>query len=111
RHTSTRTTSMGLDQWSFVLEDRTWNLVLACRKCNNEKRDRLANTVALRRLCARNEQIAKKQIDTDPKFLRDFAEWYSRNLSSYIQGLYDQAVADKFPTWSKGGGSSAGQKQ
>jgi hypothetical protein len=25
--------------WSFVAEDRTWNLVLACRKCNNEKRE------------------------------------------------------------------------
>ena len=34
--------------WSFVLEDRTWNLVLACRKCNNEKRDRLTNMDALR---------------------------------------------------------------
>lgn len=45
--------------WSFVLEDRTWNLVVACRKCNNEKRDRLANMVALERLCVRNEQIAK----------------------------------------------------
>src|SRR5215470_13223608 len=42
--------------WSFVLEDRTWNLVLACRKCNNEKRDRLTDVVTLRRLCARNEQ-------------------------------------------------------
>jgi CRISPR/Cas system Type II protein with McrA/HNH and RuvC-like nuclease domain len=85
--------------WSFVLEDKTWNLVLACHKCNNEKRDRLTNKDALGRLCARNERIAKKQIDIDQKFLRDFAEWHSRNLSSHIQGLYDQAVADKFPTW------------
>jgi 5-methylcytosine-specific restriction endonuclease McrA len=45
--------------WSFVLEDRTWNLVLACRKCNNEKRDKLTNMGAIERLCARNEQIAK----------------------------------------------------
>src|SRR5262249_44502415 len=41
--------------WSFVLEDRTWNLVTACRKCNNEKRDRLTNTDALDWLCARND--------------------------------------------------------
>ena len=47
--------------WSFVLEDRTWNLVLACRKCNNEKRDRLTNMDALERLCARNKQIANGQ--------------------------------------------------
>jgi 5-methylcytosine-specific restriction endonuclease McrA len=51
--------------WSFVLEDKTWNLVLACHKCNNEKRDRLTNKEALGRLCARNEKIAGKQIDID----------------------------------------------
>jgi hypothetical protein len=85
--------------WSFVLEDRTWNLVLACRKCNNEKRDRLADVVALERLCVRNEQIAKKHIHTDPAFLRHFVEWHSRDLSSHIKGLYDQAIADSFPSW------------
>jgi hypothetical protein len=85
--------------WSFVLEDRTWNLVLACRDCNNDKRDKLTNMDALERLCARNEQIAKDQIQADPKFLRRFAEWHSRDLSSHIKGLYDQAVADKFPRW------------
>jgi hypothetical protein len=85
--------------WSFVLEDRTWNLVLACRKCNNHKRDRLTSMEALERLCIRNEQIANGYIETGPKFLRHFAEWHSRDLSSYIKGLYDQAVADKFPRW------------
>jgi HNH endonuclease len=85
--------------WSFVLEDRTWNLVLACRKCNNEKRDQLADMDALERLCARNEQIAKAHIHTDPVFLRHFTEWQTRDLSSHIKGLYDQAVADGFPKW------------
>jgi hypothetical protein len=41
--------------WSFVLEDKTWNLVLACRKCNNAKRDRLTDVGALELLCSRNE--------------------------------------------------------
>jgi hypothetical protein len=82
--------------WSFVLEDRTWNLVLACRKCNNEKRDRLADIVALGRLCARNEQIGNGHVHADPNFRRHFAEWHSRDLSSHIKGLYDQAVADGF---------------
>jgi hypothetical protein len=85
--------------WSFVLEDRTWNLVLACRKCNNEKRDRLTNADALERLCIRNEQIAKRYIQSSPTFFRHFVEWHSRDLSSHIRGLYDQAVADKFPMW------------
>jgi hypothetical protein len=37
---------------SLVPEDRTWNLVAACRKCNNEKRDRLTNIEALESLGA-----------------------------------------------------------
>jgi hypothetical protein len=85
--------------WSFVLEDKTWNLVLACRKCNNEKRDRLANLDALERLCVRNEEIAKDPGRTDPAFFRRFSEWRSRDLSSHIRGLFDQAAADGFPKW------------
>jgi hypothetical protein len=83
--------------WSFVLEDKTWNLVLACRKCNNEKRDKLTSMDDLERLCARNEQIAKERAYDG--FLRHFAEWHSRDLSSHIKGLFDQAVADNFPRW------------
>jgi HNH endonuclease len=85
--------------WTFVLEDRTWNLVLSCRKCNNEKRDRLTNMAALEALCARNEEIKEGRTDTDRFFRRDFAEWHTRNLSSHVKALYDQAVADGFPTW------------
>jgi hypothetical protein len=85
--------------WTFVAEDRTWNLVLACRKCNNEKRDRLAGADALDRLCLRNKQISSGQIHSGPRFFRHFAEWHSRDLSSHIRGLYDQAVADGFPNW------------
>jgi hypothetical protein len=83
--------------WTFVAEDKTWNLVLACRKCNNEKRDRLVHTAALERLCVRNKQILSGQIDS--RFLHHFEEWHSRDLSSHIRGLYDQAVADGFPNW------------
>jgi HNH endonuclease len=85
--------------WSFVLEDRTWNLELACRKCNNEKRDRLTSMPALETLCARNKAIADGSIDADRFFRRDFAEWHTRDLSSHVKGLYDQAVADGFPRW------------
>jgi hypothetical protein len=85
--------------WTFVLEDKTWNLVLACRKCNNDKRDRLTNLDAIRRLCAHNNQITSAHIKPDAAFLRHFAEWHSRDLSSHIQALYDQAFADGFPCW------------
>jgi HNH endonuclease len=82
--------------WSFVLEDRTWNLVAACRKCNNEKRDRLTNMTALESLCARNKAIRDGRIDADRFFRRDFAEWHTRDLSSYVMSLYDQALLTAF---------------
>ena len=85
--------------WSFVLEDKTWNLVVACRRCNNAKRDRLTDVGALDLLCSRNEKILNGAINTEGAFRRHFAEWHSRNLSSYVRGLYDQAVSDGFPYW------------
>jgi hypothetical protein len=54
---------------------------------------------ALERLCVRNKQITNGHMQANPKFLRHFVEWHSRDLSSHIKGLYDQAVADKFPRW------------
>jgi hypothetical protein len=85
--------------WSFVLEDRTWNLVLACRKCNNQKRDRLTDLPILEKLCSRNQQIRDDKIKVGSAFGRNFDEWRSRDLSAYIKGLYDQATADGFPKW------------
>jgi hypothetical protein len=85
--------------WSFVLEDKTWNLVLACRKCNNEKRDKLVNEDALGLLCTRNENLSKDQKRTDSKFIRHFTEWRTADLSSHIKRLYSQADEDGFPRW------------
>lgn len=85
--------------WSFVLEDRTWNLVLACRKCNNDKRDKLATQDALEKLCARNEDLLNGQKSTDSKFLRHFTEWSTADLSGHIRRLYGQADEDGFPKW------------
>ena len=90
--------------WTFVLEDKTWNLVLSCRKCNSEKRDGLTDLGSLERLSARNERIMNGNIQAEAKFLRHFVEWRSRDLSLHIKGLYDQAVADGFPSgWTRSG--------
>jgi hypothetical protein len=86
--------------WSFVLEDKTWNLVIACRKCNNDKRDRLTDLGAIERLCARNDQIMNGHLQADTGFSRHFSEWRLRDLSLHIRGLYDQAASDGFPVWS-----------
>jgi hypothetical protein len=36
--------------WSFVLEDRIWNLVLACQRCISTKGDRIPQDIYLSRL-------------------------------------------------------------
>jgi hypothetical protein len=85
--------------WSFVLEDKTWNLLLACLKCNNDKRDRLTDVDALELLCSRNGKILKGAINIEAAFRRHFAEWHSRNLSAFVKSLHDQTIADGFPRW------------
>ena len=40
--------------WSYIFEDEAWNLVMACQKCNNRKRDSLARSYFLEDLIARN---------------------------------------------------------
>src|SRR5262249_346958 len=85
--------------WSFVLEDKTWNLVLARRKCNNAKRDRLTDVGALELLCSRNDKILRGAIKADAVFTGHLDERHWRNLTGYVKGLYDQAVADGFPNW------------
>jgi len=96
--------------WSFVLEDRTWNLVVACRDCNNQKRDRLASVADLDRLCARNEHILSGELGAASSFIRHFEEWHTRSLSSYVRGLYDQAIADRFPKWTHEAAESRGRQ-
>jgi hypothetical protein len=93
--------------WSFVLENKTWNLVLACRNCNNEKRDRLVNSNAVERLIERNTALASGSLSVDAKFLRDFTEWRSRSLPTHIKALYDQAESDGFPKWKSNNHSQA----
>ena len=38
--------------------------------------------------------VPRKNRYADRFFRRDFAEWHTRDLSSHVKGLYDQAVAD-----------------
>jgi hypothetical protein len=53
--------------------------------------------------CASKMQTAG---NSDPRFFRYFEEWHSRDLPSHIRGLYNQAIADRFPKWKDDVGSS-----
>jgi hypothetical protein len=95
--------------WSFVLEDRIWNLVLACggpTGCNQRKRDGIPSDAALDRLCSRNEDwfLAKARID--PRTCHaHIREWLHRDLAMHLRQLRTTALAEGFPPWGAGYGA------
>lgn len=40
--------------WSFIKDDKLWNFVLSCPKCNEAKNDRLPDEMCLERIIQRN---------------------------------------------------------
>ncbi|MEW6588995.1 MAG: HNH endonuclease signature motif containing protein [Thermoproteota archaeon] len=46
--------------WSYIFEDESWNLVLACSKCNLRKHDSLAESTFLDELIKRNRIYQNK---------------------------------------------------
>ncbi|MDO8312657.1 MAG: HNH endonuclease domain-containing protein [Sideroxyarcus sp.] len=89
--------------WSYVLEDKTWNLVLACRACNSDKSDRLPPSEQIERLVTRNDMLVKGQLPDQDMFLRDFVEWRARDLAGHVRSLHDQARVEQFPVWERSG--------
>ena len=49
--------------WSFIKDDKLWNFVLSCPKCNESKNDKLAPRTQLDMLVKRNEQIIIERPD------------------------------------------------
>lgn len=45
--------------WSYIKDDKQWNIVISCRKCNNSKRDKMPNKKYIRKLLEQNETIIK----------------------------------------------------
>lgn len=65
--------------WSYIHNDNLWNLVLACRACNNSKRDRLPEKSFINCLIERNEnwkQIPDMQIEMKTYHRRNLEELY-----------------------------------
>lgn len=85
--------------WSYVLEDRTWNLVLTCRACNGSKSDRLPPLNTVEKLVERNRRLMDETVESSGAFHRHFIEWKSRDLAAHLRSLHDQAVAEQFPLW------------
>ena len=86
--------------WSFVAEDKAWNLVLACSDCNGPKSSSIPPEVFIAHLNERN-QIIMNNFDSNlpPKVMRDFAEWRHADLCQHIETLAARCIADGFGTW------------
>jgi len=76
--------------WSFLLEDRIWNLVLACQRCNSAKGDRIPSEICLSKLRERNagllKLLASGTLPADQRDVRrDLQEFASRDLDAHVR--------------------------
>lgn len=74
--------------WSYIHNDNLWNLVLACRECNNNKRDSLPHRKYIDILICRNNHWQKNCL----KLEKEMLAYNSRN----IEGLYTYAENNGF---------------
>jgi len=78
--------------WSFIKDDKIWNLVLSCRKCNNAKRDSLAHSAFLPIIVQRNQQII------EDKKLGQFESEFAGYTPQKIESIYQSAVFNGLKT-------------
>ena len=66
--------------WSFVKDDKIWNFVLACPKCNEKKSNKIPT---YRHLITVEERNKKIQLSNDPVVKKDF-DVYSERMMKRI---------------------------
>ena len=87
--------------WSFVAEDKVWNLVLSCEKCNGEKSSQTPEDPFVEKLIRRNEALlAMDDSKFPPSVIRDLTEWRPGGLQKNVEILVVRCRADGFGTWS-----------
>jgi hypothetical protein len=91
--------------WSYVLEDKAWNLVLSCDRCNRTKWYYLPpERPFLDKLIQRNQLLIEANLQAFPngaKVKRDFAEWDAPRLDKHIRESWHKAQADGFSVWKR----------
>lgn len=76
--------------WTFVRDDKLWNLVISCRKCNNSKRDKIVADKYIEKIIAQNEDVLKrKDIDIVNSEYRSYCH-------SKIKNMYECAKFNGF---------------
>ena len=90
--------------WSFVFEDRIWNLVLACQTCNSSKSDQTPVDRYIERLSERNEKLKTWVAENGPSAKetyarKDFKDFQDRNLGEHLRTLVQTCRDEGFGTW------------
>lgn len=80
--------------WSFVRNDKMWNFVLACKKCNGKKSNYLVGGKYIKKIIEQNLKVAKLDNLT---VMRDFY----RYEPSLIEQLSDYARLSGFKDYNK----------
>lgn len=91
--------------WSFVLEDRIWNLVLSCCDCNCGKSDRTPNDKTLLKVMKRNVTLIRAlqngQLPIESAAVRrDLLGFNSDSLRAHFGALVENCRIDGFGVWS-----------
>jgi HNH endonuclease len=90
--------------WCYVLEDRVWNLVLACKNCNSTKSNQTPADRYIDELINRNktllaEIIGGKIAAASQVAVRDLREFITKDIDEHIRTLTANCRADGFGTW------------
>jgi len=90
-----------------VLEDRAWNLVLACKNCNSTKSNQTPADRYIDKLISRNktllaEIIGEKIPAASQVAVRDLREFVTKDIDEHIRTLAVNCRADGFGTWKHG---------
>ena len=90
--------------WCYVLEDRVWNLVLACKNCNSAKSNQTPADRYIDELINRNktilaEIIGGKIAEASQAAVRDLREFVTKDIDEHIRTLAANCRADGFGTW------------
>jgi HNH endonuclease len=79
--------------WTFVYEDRLWNLVLSCNRCNASKSDGLPTEELLERLIRLNKVRAALPLAKPASFM------VTERAQSDLVHLYRLAQDEGWPNW------------
>ena len=77
--------------WSFVKDDKMWNFVQSCKKCNGSKRDKLTVPFYMTRIVTRNKEILAK-----PELMNAFQDDFYGYNDDRLPEMYKSAAFNGF---------------